>query len=193
MRVPNRAFCDVDGLLTRFAQAALAAHGILDVELTQITRWDFPMDFGFADTWGKDFWEPFDADFWAGLPWHEEGKALLAGLEEAFGSDSTFLVSTAVDFPDGCETGKRRWIRDNAPTYLHRHAFTPSKHMMAYPGSVLLDDKNENVDAFVAARGGAVLVPRPWNRRRRECDRHGCFDVEKIVLEAVRASRTLPS
>ncbi len=189
-KIINRLGVDMDGLLTRFAQASLAAHGI-EAEMTEITSWDFPLDFGFRDTWCQEFWEPLDTDFWANLPWHDEGRELLSLAEDAFGAENVFLVSTAIDFPEGCEAGKKRWIKANLPSYLKRHVFTPAKYALAFPGCVLIDDKDENADEFTDKGGTGIVVPRPWNRRRGECDRFGCFDPAKVISEAVAATRNL--
>ena len=41
--------------------------------------------------------------------------------------------------------------------------FTGAKKFIAGPGRWLIDDKDANVEAFRAAGGQAITVPRPWN------------------------------
>ena len=81
-------------------------------------------------------------------------------------------------------TGKWAWIRDNLPIYLKRTIITQApKHLLARPDTLLIDDKDENVDGFREAGGKALLIPRPWNRAHLQADR--TVEVVKEFLERI--------
>jgi hypothetical protein len=75
---------------------------------------------------------------------------------------SVFLCTHACS--DACYEGKMDWLRQHMPSMVDKVIFTEHKHLLAAPGRVLYDDRDENIDAWEAAGGIGRLVPRLWNR-----------------------------
>jgi 5'(3')-deoxyribonucleotidase len=111
----------------------------------------------------------------------------LQGLEQIYGPEHICVLTSPVDTPGAVE-GKVDWIRHNMPDYRRRFFVGPPKHLVAASHIRLVDDHDDNVDAFVAAGGRATLVPRPWNRRINETNNLGRFDPE-LLLQEVAAAR----
>lgn len=169
-------FLDMDGVICDFTAGAIAAHGRSIPP--QDVRWGMEEQLGLSP---EEFWAPLDFGFWSNLSWTEEGYELLKGLELTFG-ENVVLMTSPCETPGGVE-GKVSWIRKNLPSYSKRFFVGPPKHLAAGPGKILVDDHEVNVDKFVAHGGRALLVPRPWNRRRLETDRLGGFNVDKLMRE----------
>lgn len=175
-------FLDLDGVLVDFVGGSLDLHG-KTIPPDQVT-WDFPQQVGFSGTRAAEFWAPLGREFWAGLGWSAEGDKLLKGIESIFG-DNVVLMTSPCD-TDGSVEGKVDWVKKNLPAYRRKFFVGPPKHLAAGPYKIMVDDHDANVDKFVSHGGKAVLVPRPWNRRRVMTDRDGRFSVAQVLNE-VRA------
>jgi hypothetical protein len=180
-------FLDLDGVKVDFMAGALAVHG-RTLPPREI-QYDFWHQLGMS---AADFWKPMDRAFWAGLPWHKEGKALLAGLEDLFGPQRVVIL-TSGGHPEAA-AGKREWIEREVP-HLAAAALIcgGAKAHVAAPGKLLVDDHDPNVTAWRVAGGPAVLVPRPWNSRRDETDDEGGFDVAAVLAEVEAMARPTPT
>ncbi len=176
-------FLDLDGCLVDFVGGALRLHG-KSLPPSEV-RWDFLSQIGFSGIDDPAFWERMGRPYWAGLDWTAEGRALLAGLEGLFGADRVALM-TSPCMTDGCADGKLDWVAREMPAYRRRVFLGSAKHMAAGPGKLLVDDHDANAERFRAHGGAALLVPRPWNERRAECDGEGRFDVAAVLAEARR-------
>lgn len=158
-------------------------HPLADLHKVSLRRaqmeWGLAAQFGITDA---KLWADCGFDFWAGLPWCDEGKELLAGLEELFGQENIVLATSPVLTP-GCQDGKRAWVEKHLPAYRRRLQIGAAKWSMAGPSSLLVDDHDGNVSPFRERGGGAVVVPRPWNSRRKECGEQGNFDPDKVLAE----------
>lgn len=176
-------FLDLDGVLVDFVGGAFRLHG-RSVPAADV-QWGFPEQLGFSGVNDPAFWEPMGFDFWAGLAWTPEGRDVLRSVEAAFG-DRVAVMTSPCDTPGAVE-GKVAWVRRELPAYRRRFFVGPAKDMAAGPGKVLVDDHDANVDKFVAAGGAAVLVPRPWNRRRDETV-DGRFSTVALDLEVAAAA-----
>jgi hypothetical protein len=153
---------DLDGVLVDFVRGSLAFHGKTLPYLE--TRWNFPEQVGFAETRAKEFWGPLGFDFWAGLPWHPQGRALLDGLAGIAGRKNVVFCTTPAETVGSVE-GKIEWLRRNVPDMARQFTVTPVKAAAsACSGRILLDDRDENVDEWRAAGGTGITVPQPWNR-----------------------------
>ena len=76
-------------------------------------------------------------------------------------------MTTPVEDPESL-AGKLEWIHKYFPEWMHRqYLMGPQKHLLAGPGSLLIDDSEENVEKFRQHDGQAILVPRPWNSLNR--------------------------
>ena len=152
-----KCLLDMDGVLVDFVAGAAKHHGFDPVV---VDRWDFVEKVGLTTA---QFWNPLNADFWAGLPWTPDGREILAAVEDAFGKENVCLLSSPCDTA-GCMDGKLTWIREHLPGYRRRFLFGPAKEFAANGNRVLVDDSDGNAEAFRNAGGPVLLVPRPWNR-----------------------------
>lgn len=147
-------FLDMDGVLVDFSGAVENAYGI------KMDRWDFD-DF-IPGVTKEEFWLSCTEEFWANLPWTEEGKDILRIVENFFGKDNICLLTTPC-LTKGSMEGKRRWIEKHLPGYLDQFLMGKPKHFCAGPQSILIDDSDKNINKFLYYGGRAILIPRPWN------------------------------
>ena len=109
--------------------------------------------------------------FWQYLKWMHDGRDILRAVLEKFHSEQIYLLTTPMPNLESA-SGKMMWINDNLPVYLKHTIITQApKYLLARPDTLLIDDKNENIDEFREAGGRALLVPRPWNRGYFHTDR----------------------
>lgn len=160
-------FLDMDGVLADFQGAACKAHNKLPpAELAASGTWkpgdwDMPTVFGMNK---EKFWRKIDEapDFWAGLPALRDIKALF-DLAQQLAPVARILTT-----PHGhasSYSGKWDWRQHHIPPAIKLCMVESSadKALLARPGRLLIDDSDENVDAFRAAGGSAILFPQHWN------------------------------
>lgn len=153
----KKVFLDMDGVLVDFMTPACHIVGINPP----------PDQYEFFGNKEDDVNKACNERFWLELEWMPDGREILDLIEGAFKEDQVFIVSQPMDNADSW-TGKRCWIELHIPLYRHRLIIThASKSILASPETLLIDDKDENVDDFIKAGGNAILIPRPWNRLRR--------------------------
>ncbi len=173
-------FLDLDGVLANFRK------GVHDA-------FDEPYDYStLSGKW--NFWEDWpgvtfnmvnntcDTLFWQHLPWMHDGPDILHAIRNTLGLEKVYFLTTPM--PNiGSPTGKWAWVRDNLPVYLKHTIITQApKSLLAGPNTLLIDDKDENVEEFAAAGGHAILVNRPWNKGRERAN-HTVSDLELDLLE----------
>lgn len=173
-------YLDMDGVVVDWIGGALAAHSrsfpILDV------RWTIPAQLGFEGDNEREFWRPMEtADFWANLAPLADGIRLYNKIVVRYGARALNILSSAKVRTSA--DGKIDWLRQNLPMHVDCAVFAHQKHRVAGPTKILIDDHDANVQQFVAAGGHALLVPRPWNERRAECNEQGEFDVYRLWRE----------
>lgn len=171
-----KIFLDLDGVIVDFVKGALTLHG--KTLPPRAIRWNFAQQIGIADA---DFWEPLGREFWSGLGWTVEGKQLFGYLWDNHKVDLAYLSSPCNT--DGCCDGKRDWVKRETPDMAKRLVLASCKDVFAHGDALLIDDYDGNVVLFRATGGNALLVPRPWNARRNECDEQGRFDVDSFIGE----------
>lgn len=154
-----RCCLDVDGVLTAFWKHAADIHGRPD---------PYPEhdNYYMEKIWGisaKDFFAPMGYDFWITMPLTDEAPRLLQLVADNF-ADSCLLTSPCETV--GCVQGKVDWIKKNLPQYRRKTLIGACKEFCAMPRMVLIDDRAENIESFVAAGGHGILFPRPYNANR---------------------------
>jgi hypothetical protein len=174
-------FLDLDGVLVDFVAGVLKHYGLPADR--PVTAWNF--DAELAHELGlsrEDFWQSFGEAFWSELGWTVDGLELLHVIEDCFGHDNVYLLSSPCH-TYGCLEGKKRWVNQNLPDYRYRLFLGSAKHAFASSTKVLVDDSDDNVAKFRAVGGHAVLVPRPWNQR------HGHDVVEYVQRSLATLAR----
>lgn len=173
------AYLDMDGVVVDFMTGALESCG-KSLPFKDV-RWDFMFQIGFTKDTLHEFWQRCDRRFWTGLPWMDDGRCILDAVLDLFGEDVCF-VSSPCD-TEGCADGKLDWVSREVPILRRKTFLGSAKYLLAAANKVLIDDHDDNVDRFVAHGGHAVLIPRPWNRRRDEIDGLGRFSIESFRRE----------
>lgn len=162
-----RIFLDMDEVITDFVGAACKIWGTTREAVEKLWvpgRWDMvpflSKACGMTKTMPDDeFWQVINEreEFWAGLemlPWAEAVLDMVGELTE------DWYIVTA---PSMCPTsyaGKVRWIKSRMGPRFNRFILTRHKHVLAGPGTVLIDDRDRNVNEFSEAGGRGVLFPR---------------------------------
>lgn len=175
------AFVDLDGVLVDWHSAAFAAHGRTLVEA------EYPI--GLWNTWeflglsgAAEFWKAIDgvAGFWESLlplPWIDRV------LEIAWSLADEVKIATSPSANPAAYSGKRAWC-DRYLGGRFELILCRSKHLLARPDRILIDDADHNCDAFTNEGGRALLFPRRWNML------HPFYETPVVTL-AHHASRYL--
>lgn len=167
-------FLDLDDVLNQFTMQALMQVGCIVDQEDPFSSFDPAWGFDIiqaanalhpiGDFTLNSFWKLIKKDFWANCRKSSEFDLLLTESGTLVGRDHISICTTPIDDPE-CLAGKLEWIHRYLPKWLHRqYDMTPQKYLLAHvPGALLIDDSDDNVNAFRAIGGQAILVPRPWN------------------------------
>ncbi len=191
-RTRAKCFLDQDGVIADFVGGACRVHSKLNPFILAKNLGEFEL----IKIWGmteQQFWAPIDAlgvAFWEGLEPTQEAAKLVDFVTATFGQDNVAVLTAPSEDP-GCIPGKRAWMKKYFPKLERKMIFAnaSNKRFLAGPENWLVDDRDRNVDQFLADGGNGVLVPRPWNSG------HGVVDVVKAVrdeIDAVLAVQPLP-
>lgn len=154
---------DMDGVIVDLHRGICERFNIDTTLFPKPLPWNWVVDFLKMDP--NIFWGQLDAAFWTDLHWTPEGKEILARLIAKYGLHN-ICISSSPGNPkyDNWETiaaGKRRWLQKHLPGVASM--LGQEKYFFAHPESILIDDHDDNVNAFRYHGGRAVLVPRLWN------------------------------
>ena len=156
---------DVDEVLVDFVGAACRVHGTTKEELHQ--NWE-PGNWAMTNPLKiteKEFWKPIHeagAEFWETLeplPWMDEVLEIVARA-----SDEFFLV-TAPSRSIECHHGKINWIKKTMGDNFSNFLITSSKHILARPGVVIIDDRETTVHRFIEEGGSGIVFPAHHNSK----------------------------
>lgn len=164
-----KCFLDLDGVLSDFMLHCHAWHRLpydYDKYPYPVGEWDCipPQDMSL-----EDFWGALDIEYWATMPWTEDGMEILQLVEDTFGKENICILTSPSRNPE-CAAGKLLWIQNNIPAYRRRFLIGPPKHFCAGKDRFLVDDSDKNLREFNAWGGHGVCVPRKWNKE------HACTE-----------------
>jgi len=135
-----KIYCDMDGVLVDFERGY--------EELTGIDlRGEFQK--------GDDFWDPISekgVGFWAGLKWMPDGQELWNYLKP-YKPD----LLSAPSREDSSRIGKHVWVKHKIPGTKLILRYASQKQELANPESILIDDRQVNIDQWEAAGGIGIL------------------------------------
>jgi hypothetical protein len=134
-------YCDMDGVLVDFDLGYQ--------ELTGITSQQ-------ADANGVEaFWSPLSkagAKFWITLKWMSDGKQLWSYIKKY----NPILLS-APSREESSRLGKRVWVKRELPDVKLILKSASQKQQYASPTSILIDDRQKNIDQWNTAGGIGIL------------------------------------
>lgn len=173
---------DLDGVITDFCIGVYKAFS-QPYNYPYLTRkykfWD---DWDGVTTAMVDF--VCNDSFWQFQPWIHDGHDILREITKQFDPEQIYLATYPMPNVES-PTGKWKWVKENLPEYYSRTIITQApKSLLAKPDTLLLDDKDENIEEFVKAGGNAILVPRPWNELHEWADE--TYQVVKNSLENLK-------
>jgi FMN phosphatase YigB (HAD superfamily) len=133
-------YCDMDGVLVDFNDGYFKLTGH---ELDGVHRTDV------------HFWDPINRagyDFWINLKWMSDGEELWSYIEK-YGPK---LLSAPSRQPDS-RVAKHDWVNRELPGV--RLILRSAKHKkdFATPTSILIDDREDNINDWVGAGGVGIL------------------------------------
>ena len=135
-----KIYCDMDGVLADFESGY--------EELTGIDlRGEFKK--------GDDFWDPIKVagvGFWAGLKWMPGGQELWDYLKPF----NPQLLS-APSREQSSRIGKHVWVKHKIPGTKLILRYASQKQQLATPESILIDDRQVNIDQWETAGGIGIL------------------------------------
>ena len=122
------------------------------------------------------------ARFFSNLDWMSDGREIEEAVRCTFGSENVYLVTLPMPNSESW-MGKVEWVNKHLSLY-HKQLIisTAPKSLLAGPDTLLIDDKDQNIEEFRAAGGQGILVPRPWNELHGWADE--TLQVVKNSLEA---------
>ena len=134
-------YCDMDSVLVDFDRGYQ--------ELTGMTTQQ-------ADANGVEaFWDPLSkagAKFWITLQWMPDGKQLWDYIKKY----NPILLS-APSREESSKLGKRVWVKRELPGVKLILKYASQKQEYASPTSILIDDRQKNIDQWEAAGGIGIL------------------------------------
>ena len=136
-----KIYCDMDGVLADFERGYK--------ELTNIdpNGEDRPT--------GEAFWAPLvkaGVSFWASLKWMSDGEQLWDYIKP---HNPELLSAPSRD--KSSRIGKHVWVKHNIPGTRLILKYASQKSQLASPTSILIDDRQANIDQWVEAGGIGIL------------------------------------
>jgi 5'(3')-deoxyribonucleotidase len=185
----NTVFLDMDGVLVNFLGGLHEALGIpysYENYPYEKGKWNMLTDIKGFDDIPATFEQCDDCcttNFWRHLEWMPDGLDIFETIRHHFKPEQIYLLTTPMPNVESA-SGKMMWVKSNTLGYIKCTIITQApKHLLARPDTLLIDDKDENVDGFREAGGKALLVPRPWNRAHLQADR--TVEVVREFLERI--------
>ena len=140
MEKKYKIYCDMDGVLVNFIK------GYFDLTGRDIT--------GTYNT-DREFWLPIDEaglDFWVNLEWKPDGKKLWYYIKKY---NPELLSSPSKQ--NESRVGKRQWVERELPGVHLILRSAHKKQEFANPDSILIDDRDTNVEEWRNAGGIGIL------------------------------------
>lgn len=148
----------MDGVIADFTTAYLK---LVNSKLSHDDVKDWHI-FKYTGQTESEFWVTLglaDEQFWIDIPIYSYALNLIKDLR--FIDDVTILTSVSEVAPLAA-TGKIKWLEKHVKPMIPICIDT-DKYKYAYPGTILIDDKPDNVRQFINRGGKAYLFSQPWN------------------------------
>jgi hypothetical protein len=135
-----KIYCDMDGVLVDFNKGYFKLTGH---KLDGTYRTD------------ERFWDPINEagyDFWINLKWMSDGRKLWSYIEK-FNPE---LLSAPSRQPDS-RIAKHDWVKRELPGVHLTLRSAKNKKEFASPTSILIDDREDNINDWIGAGGIGIL------------------------------------
>mgnify|MGYP003674611029 CR=1 FL=1 len=136
-----KIYCDMDGVLVDFESGYEKLTGI-DLK-------------GEYRPGVEDFWKPIEqagVKYWASLKWMPDGKQLWSYIKPY-----TPELLSAPSKSESSKIGKYVWVKNNLPGTKLILRYASRKKELATSESILIDDRQVNIDQWEAAGGIGIL------------------------------------
>jgi len=111
----------------------------------------------------KEFWPALPQSLWASVPTTDFFSWLLETCRLLVGEENVILATKPILSP-ACAAGKMEWILEFCPSWLQKQfSITTCKERLAQSNTLLIDDREKNIQQFCTRYGWGIIVPRPWN------------------------------
>ena len=168
-------FLDLDGVIINWNKGVCDWFKI-PYEPEKVTKWNIMTKL--TNTTNKEFWLSIKCcAFWENLHFYPGSISFIKKLERL----GTVILCTSPAI--GCAGYRQNWIQYNLPDFFKsgNYIITPNKWLLSKPGSILIDDSDDNCDKFYRLGNGySVIYPQPWNSGR-----HIDSDKHELVLKSV--------
>ena len=139
-KIDYKIYCDMDGVLVDFEGG-----------YEKLTGVDLKGEFKKGD----DFWDPIKVagvGFWAGLKWMPDGQKLWDYIKPLKPE-----ILSAPSREESSRIGKAVWVKYKLPGTKLILRYAKQKQQLATPESILIDDRQINIDQWEAAGGIGIL------------------------------------
>lgn len=165
----DTVFLDMDDVLNRFTHHILNEKYGLGIDIQN--NWPLPGERDIikvynmftGDNLGADeFFQKLTHEDWGAAEPVEQFDEI---LDFAYSISNNVAILTAGLMHEPCATGKQAWVKKFLPKKLQDKCIVcQHKGLCASPTKLLIDDADQNVDAFIKSGGVAITFPQPWNR-----------------------------
>ena len=173
-------YLDIDSVLNRFIQSALAVHSI-DIKDVKMMGWHIHEWDGVNMT-DDDFWRPIealDSNFWRDIPKAEYADEL---VEFALSiTDDVHFLSSPCNNGDSF-AGKYDFIRKHWPSMHRKLIVAEDKFCCSKRNSILIDDATKHKADWLACGGKFVLFQQPYNSMTKNYCGRDSFELAKENL-----------
>jgi hypothetical protein len=175
-------FLDLDGVATNFLSGACKLFKVDEKELME--RWGVGQYDMVKSAMGippEEFYKTIEREgeqFWVDLeryPYADDLYNFCCGLAPT-------LFLTMPTFDANCIVGKIKWLQNWHGKDFRDYVLTPRKEAFAKWNSVLVDDRDDNIEKFKEKGGHGIVFPAVCNSRHAEKD-NAVEIVKKELLE----------
>ena len=165
----KRIYLDMDGVIADFVDAAAQLWGKRAEHLIWPQgEWSIHVPLGLENV--GEMWKKVDragVGFWSSLapyPWRDKLWRLCESVADT-------VICTSPSNRAESSAGKVCWLQNWKGQSFRSYILIPKrKYLLSFPGTVLIDDNEKNIEEFeMKGEGGkGILFPRPWNRLHAE-------------------------
>jgi len=171
-----KIYVDMDGILVDLV-------GQIQRDYQPVIPWE-PGEYNLLKVYGvpHDKWENLSIDWWANLEKTKEADQIVE-LVTQYG-DLNILSKPSSQM---CIKGKFEWLQWHYPqTKTENMFFVESKHHLARPDTILIDDCSAIVEEFRACGGKAFLYPRHWNDEHAKADENNVKSLKNFLAKCYK-------